>query len=390
MDRFTIDIPAAEIDDLHRRIDASRWPAQVPTGWSEGTEPGYLHSLLSYWRDGFDWRRIETELNSFEQYLVPVSGGRVHTVHMRGTGPDPLPIVISHGWPSTFAEWRHVITALADPASNGGDPADAFDVITPSLPGYAFSDPPSSPGVKPREIARRWAELMAAFGYERFGAVGCDWGAYVTALLALDHPDRVVGAHMGMLSLSGPRREGADDETRAHTSRVKRWREEEHGYVAIQSTKPATLAYGLNDSPAGLAAWIAEKWRAWSDCAGDPEAAIGRDELLTAISLYWHTGSIGTASRLYRESRLAPIRLGEGEKIRVPCGFLLESPGCPGDARTFLDVPRIGAPPISRAEQICDVHRWTVADHGGHFPALETPDLFVEEVRAFFRPLRAR
>jgi pimeloyl-ACP methyl ester carboxylesterase len=242
----------------------------------------------------------------------------------------------------------------------------------------------------PRRIAGIWAELMRALGHERFAAHGCDWGAYVTALLALDHPAHVVGAHMGMVSLGAPRDAGEPTPIElAYRSRVKRWREEEQGYVAIQSTKPASLAYGLNDSPAGLAAWIAEKWRAWSDCGGVPEAAISRDDLLTAISIYWFTSTIGTASRLYRESKRAPVFLRDGERVEVPCGFLLERPGEEGGRGGFLDVPRIGAPPRARAEGAFNVQRWTEVDHGGHFPALEIADVFVDEVRAFFRPLRA-
>jgi len=386
---FRIDVPDAELDDLRRRLDATRWPRLVEAGWSEGTDRAYLGSLLDSWRDEFDWRAQEASLNDLPQFRVPLDGVVVHAVHRRGRGPSPLPLILSHGWPSTFAEWRWVIDALADPGAHGGDPADAFDVVAPSLPGYGFSDAPSVPGMTPRKIATLWVQLMRALGYERFAAHGCDWGAHVTALLALDHPDAVVGAHLGMVSLVGGDRsaERPPDEL-AYAARSKHWRQEEQGYVALQGTKPASLAYGLNDSPAGLAAWIAEKWRAWSDCGGEPETAIARDELLTAISIYWFTNTIGTASRLYREARLAPVRLAPGERVEVPCGFLLESPGELGSPRTFLDAPRIGAPPRARAERAFNVQRWTVVEHGGHFPALEIPDVFVDEVRAFFRPLR--
>jgi pimeloyl-ACP methyl ester carboxylesterase len=388
VNEFRIDIPPAAIDDLHRRLDQTRWPQQVAAEWSEGTEPGYLRSLVSSWRHEFDWRKQEASLNAFAQVRAEVDGVAIHAVHVPGRGPQPLPLIMSHGWPSTFAEWRWVIAALADPAAHGGDPADAFDVVAPSLPGYGFSATSSTPGMNPRRIAGLFAELMRQLGYQRFGAHGCDWGAYVTALLALDHPDRVLGAHMGLVSLSAADSAAPDAEEEAYLQRVRRWREEEHGYVAIQSTKPASLAYGLNDSPTGLAAWIAEKWRSWSDCAGEPESAIARDDLLTAISMYWFTGTIGTASRLYRESRQAPVRLAKGQRVTVPCGFLLEHPGQFGDPRTFLDAERIGAPPRARVERAFDVHRWTVVDHGGHFPALEIPQTFVEDVRAFFRPLR--
>ena len=389
MTEFRIDIPDAAIDDLHRRLDQTRWPQHVAAGWSEGTDADYLQSLLASWRHEFLWRDQEASLNSFAQVRTEVDDVAIHAVHVPGRGPDPLPLILSHGWPSTFAEWRAVIGPLTDPAAHGGDPQDAFHVVAPSLPGYGFSATSPTPGMTPRRIAALFAALMQRLGYERFAAHGCDWGAHVTALLALDHPDRLVGAHMGLVSLSAAGRAAPDPEEDEYVQRVRRWREVEHGYVAIQSTKPASLAYGLNDSPAGLAAWIAEKWRAWSDCAGDPDSAISRDELLTAVSIYWFTGTIGTASRLYRENALDPVRLAPEQRVTVPCGFLLEHPGQLGDPRTFLDVPRIGAPPRARVERAFDVHRWTVVDHGGHFPAIEIPDTFVDDVRAFFRPLRA-
>ncbi|HEX6659954.1 MAG TPA: epoxide hydrolase [Ilumatobacter sp.] len=390
MHEFRIGVPESEIDDLHRRLDATRWPLHVDAGWSEGTDEHYLRSLLTSWRHDFDWRQQEQSLNSLRQIRGTIDGIAIHAIHTPGNGPAPMPLLMSHGWPSSFAEWRWVIGALTDPGAHGGDPADAFDVVAPSLPGYGFSETAPTPGMTPRRIAALFAELMSALGYECFGVHGCDWGAYVTALLALDRPDRVVGAHMGMVSLSGVATgHEAGDEDDGYRKRVRAWREEEQGYVALQSTKPATLAYGLNDSPAGLAAWIAEKWRAWSDCSGEPESAISRDDLLTNVSLYWFTNTIGTASRLYRESRMAPVRLAAGERVTVPCGFLLERPGVPSEERTFLDVARIGAPPRARAERAFDVHRWTVIDRGGHFPALEIPEVFVDELRAFFRPVRA-
>jgi pimeloyl-ACP methyl ester carboxylesterase len=389
VEEFQIAVADAEIDDLHRRLDATRWPAQVAAGWSEGTPADYLHDLLHTWRHHFDWRAQEASLNAHRQVRCEIDGVALHAVHVRGTGPSPIPLMLCHGWPSTFAEWRWVIGALTAPAVHGGDPADAFHVVAPSLPGYGFSATLPTPGMTPRRIAGLFAGLMSTLGYDRFALQGCDWGSYVAALLALDHPERVIGAHMGMVSLSaanGSSERTADDV--AYGERVRAWKGEEQGYVAIQATKPASLAYGLNDSPAGLAAWIAEKWRAWSDCAGESESAISRDDLLTAISIYWFTGTIGTASRLYRESAKAPRHLRPGERVEVPCGFLLERPGVLGDVQTFLDVPRIGAPPRARAERVFDVDRWTVVDQGGHFPAIEIPGVFVDEVRAFFRPLR--
>lgn len=413
---FQIRIPDADIADLGRRLRDTRWPSRVEgAGWEYGIEDEYLRGLVGYWMTEFDWRAQETALNAWPQLRCQVGGHLVHTLHVPGRGPAPLPLVLSHGWPSSIVEWRDVIGPLTDPAAFGGDPADAFTVVAPSLPGYGFSQIPAAPGMTPRRIAAMWAELMTVLGYRRFAAHGCDWGSYVTALLGLDHPDRVVGVHMGMVSLSAgpaPRPASAVDretdtaarprastpEDDAYRQRVRRWREREQGYVAIQSTKPQTLAYGLTDSPAGLAAWIAEKWSAWTDCDGRLEDVIPRDVLLANIALYWFTETISSAIRLYKESKDNPVRLAPGQRVEVPSGFLLEtSPdardGSPGEGGTAAHAStagaaRIGAPPRARAEAAFNVQRWTPVARGGHFPALEIPDVFVAELRAFFRPLR--
>jgi pimeloyl-ACP methyl ester carboxylesterase len=387
---FRIAVPDGELDELWRRLTATRWPSEVQgEGWAAGMPTGTLREVVADWA-AWDWRAVEHRLNELGQVVVDLDGYPVHAVHQRGVGPNPLPIVLSHGWPSTFAEWVRVIGPLTDPAAHGGDPADAFTVVAPSLPGYVFSPARTAPGTSPRRIAALFRELMAALGHDRFGAVGCDWGAYVTALLSLDHPDAVVGAHMGLVSLTGPADPDAprDPVESAYAERVRRWRKAEQGYVAIQSTKPQTLAAGLTDSPAGLAAWIGEKWWAWSDQDDSGAPMVPREDLLTALSLYWFTGSIGSASRLYYESVRDPVRLGEGQRVGVPCGFLLERPGNRHQGSGFAAAQRIGAPPRARAERAFSVARWTEAPVGGHFPALETPELFVDEVRAFFRPLR--
>ena len=312
-----------------------------------------------------------------------------------------MPLLLTHGWPSSFVEWRKVIGPLTDPAAHGGDPADAFDVVVPSLPGYGYSDQPRRSGMSPRTIADRFAGLMSELGYERFAAHGCDWGAYVTALLGHRVPERLAGIHMGMVTLQAPPGEGeglgsgaggaVTDADLAFAERLKRWQAQEQAYFSLQSTKPQTLAYGLVDSPVGLASWIAEKWRAWSDCRGVPEQAIDRDDLLANIAVYWFTGTINSASRLYYESRVDRVRLRPGERIEVPAGFLLEAPFDPADdpERAFLGIPRIGAPPRAGVERTFDLRRWTETPVGGHFPALEIPEVFVDELRAFFRPLRA-
>jgi pimeloyl-ACP methyl ester carboxylesterase len=384
---FRVEIADADLDALHAAIARTRWPDQVEgAGWDYGTELGYLQELLAYWADGFDWRAQEAALNSVPQYRAELAGPGfgelgIHFLHQPGTGPAPLPLVLTHGWPSTFYEWHKVIGPLADPGAHGGDPADAFHVVVPSMPGYGFSEIPRVRGMTPRVTARLWVSLMAALGYERFAASGCDWGAYVTALLGLDHPGSLVGIHMGMLNFRAAGERGKTPEEAEFGARAAAWRRNEIGYSLIQGTKPQSLAYGLMDSPAGLAGWIVEKWRRWSDCGGDVESLFTRDELLTTIALYWFTGTINSANRLYYESRAHPVRLREEERVLPPAGFLLER---------HIDGPdgNVGPPPRSRAEGVYDVRRWTITDRGAHFPAMENPDLFVDDVRAFFRPLR--
>jgi pimeloyl-ACP methyl ester carboxylesterase len=382
---FRIAVPDDELEFLRTSIARTRWPDQIAgSGWTYGTDRDYLQQLMSYWADGFDWRRVEAELNARPQFRADIDGTGVHFVHHRGVGPDPLPLVLTHGWPSTFFEFHKVIAPLADPVAHGGDPADAFHVVVPSLPGYGFSDIPSEPGMTPRRSAALWAALMGELGYESFGAHGCDWGAYVTALLGLDFPERLTGIHMGMVNLRA-----ADDPTRARTyqptaeelerrARRRTWMASEIGYSTIQGSKPQTLGYGLTDSPAGLAAWIVEKFRRWAECNGDVESVFPRDELLTNIAIYWFTRTINSADRLYFESRNAPVALAPGQRVTTPAGFLLER-AMEGN---------IGPPPRASADAIYDIRRWTIAERGGHFPAWETPDLFVDEVRAFFRDLR--
>jgi len=383
---FRIAVPDAELDDLHAAIARTRWPDQVEdAGWDYGTPLGYLQELVEYWADGFRWREREQLLNSVPQFRTSVDAPGfedfgLHFVHQPGVGPAPLPLVLSHGWPSTHYEYLDVVARLANPGAFGGDPADAFHVVVPSLPGYGFSDIPRRRGMTPRVMATMFVALMRELGYERFAAAGCDWGAYVTALLGLDHPDAMVGIHMGMLNFRAPDYERTADDA-AFGARAKAWRSEESGYSVIQGTKPQSLAYGLTDSPAGLAGWIVEKWRRWSDCAGDVQRLFTRDELLTTIAIYWFTGTINSANRLYYESRHDPVALAAGERVRPPAGFLLERAV---DGPT----PNIGPPPRSRAEAIYDVQRWTVPDQGLHFPAMESPELYVDELRAFFRHLR--
>jgi pimeloyl-ACP methyl ester carboxylesterase len=388
---FRIEVPDAELEELHAAIARTRWPDEIEgAGWDYGTPLGYLRELVEYWADGFRWREREQMLNALPQHRATVTAPGfdapgfedfgVHIVHQPGVGPAPLPIVLSHGWPSTYYEYHDVVMRLANPGAFGEDPADAFHVVVPSLPGYGFSDIPRTRGMTPRVMATMFVDLMRQLGYDRFGAAGCDWGAYVTALLGLDHPDTLVGIHMGMLNFRAADYERTDEDV-AFGARAKKWRSEESGYSTIQGTKPQSLAYGLMDSPAGLAGWIVEKWRRWSDCGGDVQSMFTRDELLTTIAIYWFTRTINSANRLYYESRRHPVALAAGERVHPPAGFLLER-------EVAGPTPNIGPPPRSRAEAVYDVQRWTVPDRGLHFPAMETPDLYVEELRALFRPLR--
>jgi pimeloyl-ACP methyl ester carboxylesterase len=387
---FRIDIPQADLDDLAQRLERTRWADVMDgAGWTYGADDDFMHDLIAAWRS-FDWRAREAELNRFPQFKARIDGEGVHFVHVRGRGPNPAPLILTHGWPSSFLEYLGLVGPLTDPAAHGGDPADAFDVIVPSLPGYGFSNRPTKPGMTPRRIAELWVKLMTELGYDRFAAHGCDWGSYVTSVIGLDHPDRVLGVHMGTVSLgvqraAGPARERTPGEIERARAR-QRWAERETGYSHLQGTKPQTLAYGLSDSPAGLAAWIGEKWRAWQDRT-DPRCAIPREALLTNLAIYWFTRTINSSARIYYESRANPVRLNPGERVSAPSGFFLETP--PGERnRPAGETTRTGGAARAKAEEAFNVQRWFEAPRGGHFPALETPDLLIEELRAFFRPLR--
>ena len=376
-DEYEIRVDDAQLEDLRRRLDLTRWPdALDDAGWDYGTDAGYARELARYWAHDFDWRAQEAALNALPNRRSVIDGVGIHYIHVPGKGPSPMPLVLSHGWPSSFYEFCGMAGALSDPAAHGGDPADAFDVVIPSLPGYGFSDRPTQRGMSPRRIATLWAGLMSHLGYDRFAAHGGDWGSYVTSLLGFQHADRMIGIHLSMVPQAPPSRPtSTEDAAAAKRRRARsRWRQEEGGYSAIQSTKPQTLAYGLNDSPAGTAAWIAEKWRSWSDCDGDVERAFSKDQLLTNISIYWFTETINSSVRLYAESRRDPVAVAEGDRIDVPTGFLL--------------FHRQGVPSERRTRELYDVRRWTVSETGGHFTGLETPDLLAEELRAHFRPLR--
>ncbi len=365
---FSIKVENDVLDDLHARIRRTRWPQEAPgEPWSQGTDLTYLKRLLEYWADGFDWRAQERRLNTYEQYVTDIDGHQVHFVHRRRS-PSGIPIVLTHGWPSTFVEMLPLLDRLED-----------FDVVVPSLPGYAFSSRPEDTAVDYTYVAGVWHELMHRLGYERYGACGGDFGAGVASYLAATQPDRMIGIH-----LSTPELEpvvGADSRPlsaaeRAYVEHLESWAERERGYSAIQSTKPQTLGYGLNDSPVGLAAWLTEKWRSWADTGGDIDGTIGRDFLLTTITLYWVTESITTSMRDYYDNRWHGNDLGS-VRIDTPTAMAVF-------ANEF--VPE-GTPPREWYQRLYNLTRWTEFDRGGHFASIEQPDDLARDITTFFAGL---
>jgi microsomal epoxide hydrolase len=379
IERFHIQVAEEALNDLRERLDHIRWPDQMAgSSWEQGTELGYLQSLVAYWRDRFDWRTQETELNRSAQFSAEVDGFNIHFVHQRGVGPNPLPIILTHGWPDSFTRYQKIIPLLTDPGRFGGDPTDSFDVIVPSIPGFGFSSRPILRGSNSFHVAELWAKLMTKeLGYPRFAAAGGDIGSGVTRYLAATHPELLVGIHLtdigiirDLIAPSG-RTDLSEGELR-YRSVATEWIAREGAYMSLQSTKPQTLAYGLSDSPAGLAGWIVEKFRAWSDCGGDLGRSFTEDELLTNIMIYWVTGTIGSSMRMYYENNHALPPIG---RIEVPTGIAV----FPAD---------ILLPPQEWAERKLQIARWTSMPRGGHFAAMEEPELLVDDIRSFFRPLR--
>jgi pimeloyl-ACP methyl ester carboxylesterase len=376
---FRIDVADAALADLRNRIAWTRWPDEVAgSGWDYGTNRHYLRQLLAYWRDEFDWREQERRLNAFSHFLTDVDGLTLHYFLEPGRGPSPMPIILVHGWPSTFFEMTKLAPLLADPAAHGGDPADSFDVVVPSLPGCGFSEKPHAAGMHKTRMAELFAKLMTdTLKYARFAARGGDVGSGVVALLGLDYPDRLIGIHVSDIvrPYLGPGARHFTDAERTFYEEERIWMEKEGAYDHLQATKPQTLGYGLNDSPAGLAAWLVEKYRSWSDCGGDVERRFTKDELLTQVTLYWVTETINSANRLYYERDRHPRAFGPDDRVRVPTAVTI----FPGD---------IDRPPREWGERVYNVRRWTVMPRGGHFSALEEPELMAQDIREFFRPLR--
>ncbi|WP_159012940.1 epoxide hydrolase family protein [Acidisoma sp. S159] len=378
---FHLEVDQGAIEDLQQRLARTRFPEQPPgEPWVTGTDTAYMRELVTYWRETFSWPDQVARLNEFPQFTVELSGIDLHYLHVPGKGPNPCPLLLSHGWPGSVFEFLDIIPRLTDPARFGGDPADAFTVIAPSLPGYGLSFSPGQPRFSVEAMADCFASLMSdVLGYKRFAAQGGDWGASITSRLGVAYPERLIGMHLNMMPL--PRDpEKADTSTaegRVYFDNLADWLKEGTGYSAIQGTKPQTLAFGLSDSPVGLAAWIIEKFRSWSDCHGDVEAVFSKDHMLANISLYWFTGAIGSSFWPYYARMHGGWQITDGTIITVPAAF----------AAFPAEMVR---PPRSLAEQtFTNLQRWTVMPKGGHFAAMEQPEALAEDVRSFFRPLRA-
>jgi epoxide hydrolase len=378
---FRIEIPQAELDDLRDRLLRTRWPDELPgVGWARGVPLGYLKELAGYWRDGYDWRKQEASLNELPQFTTTIDGANVHFLHVRSPEPGALPLILTHGWPGSVVEFLNVIGPLTDPRAHGGDPADAFHLVIPSMPGYGLSGPTREPGWTTSRVARAWAELMRRLGYDRYGAQGGDWGAFVSLELGRIDPDHVVGVHLNAATFGfipfGP---VDPDElatfTDAEKARLERLNASTagpgNGYFEVHSTRPQTLAYALTDSPVGQLAWIVEKFKEWTHAADVPEDAVDRDQLLTNVMLYWLTGTANSSGRMYYENMHA--------------GFSPQQPGTtPTGVAVFAEdyaIRRYG-------ERSNNIVHWSEFDRGGHFAAMEAPDLLVADVREFFRGVR--
>ena len=380
VNRFDLPFSQLAVDDLRSRLERTRWCDDAPGDtWEYGFDRGFLEDICAYWGHKFDWKAKVEWLSSFKHFRFDWEGGRIHFVHERGKGPAPMPLILTHGWPGSFVEMMQVIPLLTDPAAHGGDPADAFDVVVPSLPGYGFSDKPISRGMNSFGIADLWAKLMQALGYEHFAAQGGDIGAGVSTVLGLRHAAHVIGIHLNYIP--GSYRPYLTDQTEltqaehSFLAEAARWNDNNGAYAHLQGTRPQTAAFALNDSPAGLAAWMLEKFREWSDCDGDLYRSFTRDELLTNITLYWMTRTIDSSFRLYYENRRAPLHFEPNAFVKPPCAV----------ARFPKEIL---SPPRKWVERGYNVQRWTNMPHGGHFAAAEEPDLLAEDIRTFFRGLR--
>lgn len=391
VERFEINVSDDVLEDLRERLARTRWTDEVEgAGWNYGTNLAYLRELVEYWKDGFDWRKEEAKLNEFAHFKADIDGLGIHFIHERGKGPNPTPLLLTHGWPDSFYRFHKIIPMLTDPERFGGDAADSFDVVVPSIPGYGFSDRPRERGVDDAKTADIFAKLMTdVLGYEKFAAHGGDVGSGVTEEIANENPESVVGIHLTdvpYVHLFTVSPEELSEPEKAYLEKGYAWSVAEGAYAMLQSSKPQTPAYALNDSPAGLAAWMIEKFRAWSDCDGDLEKSYTKDELLTNITIYWATETIGSSFRMYFE----PGDSGEEWRESDGSGEWGESSGGKSEVPTGVAIfPKDIVPaPREFGERIFNVKRWIEMPRGGHFAAMEEPELLAEDMREFFRGLR--
>lgn len=375
---FHVDIPQADLDDLSDRLARTRWSEQpVESGWDYGVPTGYLRDLVEYWRTSYDWRKAEAELNSFPQFTTEIDGANVHFVHVRSAEPDALPLILTHGWPGSVVEFLDIVDPLTNPTAHGGDRADAFHVLIPSIPGFGLSGPTTDTGWGVARVAAAWAELMKRLGYRRYGAQGGDFGSLISRQLGIHAPGHVAGVHINFL-LTFPSGDPAEMAalTPAEFDRVGKlelFNRELSGYAQVQTQRPHTVSHALADSPAGQLAWIVERFKEWTHRATLPDDAVGRDRILTNVMLYWLTNTSASSARLYKDSATL---FGLPKILTVPLGVAV----FPGDV----------APPVRRFAERTNpnITSWTEFDTGGHFAALEVPELLIGDIRRFFRPLR--
>jgi epoxide hydrolase len=374
---FQLDIPQAALDDLQTRLATARWPREVEdAGWSRGVPVAYLKELAEYWRTTYDWREHEAKLNLFPQFTTTIDGLDIHFLHVRSPEPDAFPLILTHGWPGSIVEFAELIGPLTDPRTYGGDPAAAFHVVVPSIPGFGFSSPILEAGWNSRRVAVAWAELMRRLGYDRYGAQGGDFGSGISRNLGLIDAEHMAGVHvnggLGIPMIEPGAEIGLSELEQARLARMNEFMEEAAGYIAIQSTRPQTLAYALTDSPVGQLAWIVDKIRDMTDLAKPlPHEAVDRDQLLTNVTVYWLTGTAGSSAALYYEDARS---WGEAEVSTVPTGVAMF---------TVQDIAIRGVD-----EKTNNIVRWTEYERGGHFAAMEAPDLLVADIREFFSIVR--
>src|SRR3569833_132682 len=384
---FRIDIPQPDLDDLHHRLDRTRWPDELPgVDWAYGVPRDYLKELAHYWRHAYDWRSAETDLNRWPPLTSTIDAAIIPFAHIRSPEPDAIPLLMTHGWPGSIVEFIDIAGPLTNPRAHDGEPTDAFHLVLPSIPGFGLSGPTTQTGWELKRVAAACAELMVRLGYARYGVQGGDWGAAISRELGRTQPDTVIGVHLNLLPNSFQPQEPSPDEldelspeegerAQASWERLQAWSRERQGYADIQSTRPQTLAYGLTDSPVGQLAWIVEKFKEWTDSRNRPEDAVDRDRMLTNVTLYWLTGTVGSSARIYYERAHADYWGRPPEPSTTPTAQAV--------------IPRDNFIPLRHiAERTNNIVRWTEYDRGGHFAAMEQPELLVQDIRGFFRMLR--